>query len=298
MPCYRPLTAYQSETSGAVVFSEAHRHGTTRQLLLPCGQCVGCRLERSREWAARCMHEAQMHAQNSFLTLTYDPAKLTSPSLRHRDWQLFMKRLRRFLKKKKVRFYMAGEYGTQHGRPHFHSCLFGHDFEDKKHWRNMPSGARLYTSETLDRIWGQGFTSIGAVTFESAAYIARYLMDKITGPNAWQFYQHTDEETGEITDRQPEYNKMSLRPAIGKEWLTKFHSDVYPEGQVLVRGYMGAAPKYYDKLFKKEDPQAYQEMKEQREQQALLYRNDNTDARLKVKEIVARAKVDRLLRKL
>lgn len=238
-----------------------------------------------------------MHKHNAFLTLTYKPELLETRSLVHRDYQLFMKRLRKQLPHK-VRYYMCGEYGGQHGRPHFHACLFGHDFDDKKHWRTTPSGAALYTSATLDGIWGKGFTSIGAVTFESAAYIARYIMAKITGPNAWQFYQHIDEETGEITDLEPEYNKMSLRPAIGKTWLKRYREDVYPEGEILIRGHKSKAPKYYDKEFKREDPAAFAELKTQREVQALEYRDDNTPQRLQAKERVAVAKINRLIRKL
>lgn len=209
-----------------------------------------------------------------------------------------MKRLRRQTQPKTIRYYMAGEYGTQHRRPHFHACLFGHDFDDKKHWRSTGSGSKLYTSETLDEIWGNGFTSVGAVTFESAAYIARYIMDKKTGNNAGQYYEHIDEQTGEITDLLPEYNKMSLRPAIGKRWLEKYKTDAYPEGEILTRGHKGKTPKYYDKLFKEEDPDGYEEMKNNRELQALEYRNDNTPERLKAKETVTLAKINQLIRKL
>lgn len=245
------------------------------------------------------MHEAQMHPRNAFVTLTYRPEDLRTNSLVHRDYQLFIKKLRRHVDRTTqtpIRYYMSGEYGTRGRRPHFHACLFGHDFEDKKHWRMMPSGSRLYTSGTLDKIWGHGFTSVGAVTFESAAYIARYLMDKITGPNAWQFYQHTDEQTGEITDLVPEYNKMSQ--GIGKAWLQKYEMDAYPEGEILIRGHKSKTPKYYDKKFKETNPEEYEAMKMQRELQALEYRDDNTPERLAAKERVAQAKVNLLLRKL
>lgn len=193
---------------------------------------------------------------------------------------------------------MAGEYGGQLGRPHFHACLFGHDFADKKHFKTMSGGSALYTSETLDRLWSHGFTSIGSVTFESAAYIARYIMDKITGPTAGHFYEQTDELTGEIYKLRPEYNRMSLRPAIGKGWFEKYSSDVYPEGEMLVRGYKSKSPAYYDKLFKEVDPDAYEQMKLDREALGIEYREDNTPERLAAKERVTVAKVNRLIRKL
>lgn len=244
------------------------------------------------------MHEAQMHPQNSFITLTWDPAKLRTLSLVHRDWQLFMKRTRRALAPKQVRYYMAGEYGSEHRRPHFHACLFGHDFADKKYWRTTGSKSKLYTSATLDELWGNGFTSVGSVNFESAAYIARYIMDKITGQNAGMFYEHCDELTGELTELLPEYNRMSLRPAIGKTWYQKYKTDAYPEGELLVRGHKSKTPKYYDKQFKEEDPDAHEAMKMQREMQSLEYRGDNTPERLRVKETVTRAKINQLIRKL
>lgn len=251
-----------------------------------------------------------MHKENAFITLTWKPELLCTHSLVHRDWQLFMKRLRRYIDRhaqhapsghllgKKVRYYMAGEYGSQHRRPHFHACLFGYDFPDKKYWRTTPSKSKLYTSATLDKLWGNGFTSVGAVTFESAAYIARYIMAKITGPNAWQYYEHTDETTGEITDLLPEYNKMSLNPAIGKSWLEKYAADAYPEGKILIRGYKSKTPKYYDKQYKKTDREQWEEMKNKRELEALQYRDDNTPQRLKAKETVAKAKINQLIRQL
>lgn len=200
--------------------------------------------------------------------------------------------------KPKTSFYMAGEYGTQHRRPHFHACLFGIGFKDAKPWRTTSTGSKLYTSEELDKTWGKGFTSIGEVNFESAAYIARYIMTKITGDNAAKYYEHIHDDTGEIEQLLPEYNKMSLREPIGKPWLDKFHSDVYPEGEILVRGHKSKAPKYYDKIQKRKEPQEYEEMKMQRELQAMEYRQDNTDQRLKAKERVKLAQVNQLLRKL
>lgn len=163
--------------------------------LLPCGQCIGCRLERAQAWATRCVNHAQLFRNNAFITLTYSPEKLTSPSLTHRDYQLFMKRLRetasrasnkiqsaRDLDQKiQISYYMAGEYGTRNRRPHFHACLFNCDFTDKKYWRTTAAKSQIYTSNTLDELWGKGFTSIGDVNHESAGYIARYIIAKITG---------------------------------------------------------------------------------------------------------------------
>lgn len=241
MACFHPLKAFQLE-SGEVVFSERGR--VFRSLELPCGQCIGCRLERSRQWAVRCMHESQMHENSSFITLTYSDELLESPSLQYRDYQLFMKRLRK--KYPQCRFYMCGEYGEDFQRPHFHACIFGVYFADRKFFRRLPSGSNIYTSNELDSLWGKGFASVGDVTFESAAYIARYCMKKVTGDAAAKHYECVVAETGEIVQRVPEFNKMSLKPGIGATWLEKFGSEVYPRDYVVVNGVKAKPPRYYD----------------------------------------------------
>ncbi|MEY3590878.1 MAG: hypothetical protein RLZZ466_1399, partial [Bacteroidota bacterium] len=205
MPCYHPLTAFQC-ADGSIVFHERRWHNTVKNLSLPCGQCIGCRLERSRQWAMRCMHEAQLHENNCFITLTYDNTHLPSDgSLHYKDFQLFIKRLRKKFGIYRIRYYMAGEYGENFGRPHFHACIFGHDFHDKKLWRRSTSGSMLYRSQDLELLWPLGYSSIGDVNFESAAYVARYIMKKVTGHNSKQHYTQTDSETGEITTRKPEF---------------------------------------------------------------------------------------------
>lgn len=293
-----------------------------RVKLLPCGQCIGCRLERSRQWAIRCVHHAQLYSHNSFITLTYDAEHLASPSLNHRDWQLFMKRFRKASTKgvgltepdlprscipresrdggaeSQISYYMAGEYGSKNRRPHYHACLFNYQFLDKKYYSTTNTNSKLYVSEFLNKVWGKGFTSIGDVNIKSAAYIARYIISKITGPNASQYYEHIDPVTGEITDLRPEYNRMSLKTPIGKNWFEKYHSDVYPEGIVQTRTGRARSPRYYDKLFQKIDEVNYEEMKKQRELEGLARRGDNTPQRLQAKERVQQAQLNQLLRKI
>lgn len=119
--CYHPLAAYQC-ADGSVVFHESGRLNTVRSLFLACGQCIGCRLERSRQWAMRCMHEASLYDENCFVTLTYDDAHLKSTSLEYADFQLFMKRLRKKFADRLIRFYMCGEYGEAFSRPKKNRC--------------------------------------------------------------------------------------------------------------------------------------------------------------------------------
>lgn len=298
MPCYHPLSAFQC-ADGSIVFYESKRHDTVKSLSLPCGQCVGCRLERSRQWAIRCMHEAQMHTQNCFITLTYDDAHLPSDrSLHYRDFQLFIKRLRKRYPGRRIRYYMAGEYGENFGRPHWHACIFGLDFDDKKLWKRTSANSLLYRSADLELLWPFGYSSIGDVTFESAAYVARYIMKKVIGKNAAEHYQEIDPDTGEITNRTPEFTKMSLKPGIGYEWYKQYTSDVYPHDYVVVRGKKVKPPKYYDKKYKIDNPYEFDELLYIREKSAKLRHEDNTLERLAVKEQVTKAKLQRLKRNL
>ncbi len=298
MPCYHPISAFQC-TDGSIVFYESKRHDVSRSLQLPCGQCVGCRLERSRQWAIRCMHEAQMHTQNCFITLTYDDAHLPSDrSLHYRDFQLFIKRLRKRYPGRRIRYYMAGEYGENFGRPHWHACIFGLDFDDKKLWKRTAANSVLYRSRDLELLWPFGYSSIGDVTFESAAYVARYIMKKVTGKNAAEHYQEIDPDTGEITNRTPEFTKMSLKPGIGYEWYKQYTSDVYPHDYVVVRGKKVKPPKYYDKKYKIDNPYEFDELLYIREKSSKLNYADNTPERLLVKEQVAKAKLQKLKRNL
>jgi len=298
MPCYHPISAYQC-ADGSIVFQERRWFNTVKTLSLPCGQCIGCRLERSRQWAMRCMHEAQLHEKNCFITLTYDNTHLPSDgSLHYKDFQLFIKRLRKKFGNTRIRYYMAGEYGENFGRPHFHACIFGHDFHDKKLWKRSPSGAMLYRSEDLETLWSFGYSSIGDVNFESAAYVARYIMKKVTGHNSKAHYTETNPETGEITTRKPEFNKMSLKPGIGYDWYKQYKSDVYPHDYVIIKGKKVKPPKFYDKKYKKDNPFEFDEILYKREINGKLNSEDNTMERLLVKETVQNAKLQKLKRSL
>lgn len=305
MACYHPIPAFQ-KADRSIVFAERRGDDVVRRLELSCGQCVGCRLERSRQWAIRCVHEAQLHGANCFITLTYDDEHLpTDKSLNYDDFQKFMKRLRkRFCTPgvdnfvPGIRFYMAGEYGEQFARPHYHACLFGFDFPDKEVWRKSPSGMIIYRSKALEELWPFGFSSIGNVTFESAAYVARYIMKKVTGHRSEDAYTDVDLETGEIVKRRPEFNKMSLKPGIGAKWLEKYSADVYPGDYVVMRGKKMKPPKYYDRKFAKEYPVEFDLIQFKREQDGRSRFEDNSAERLAVKETVAKARLSKLVRTL
>lgn len=285
MACNSPLSAWQHASTGEVFFYEKP---DTRPLTLACGQCAGCRLERSRQWAIRCVHEASMHQQNSFLTLTYDDNNLPEfGTLDKSHLKKFFKRLRRHLEyrghTKKIRYYACGEYGETTQRAHYHVCLFGHDFADKKklkrageHW--------LYTSETLADIWGLGNTSIGDLTFETAAYTARYVFKKQLGNKTGGYARVTDE--GELIPLEQPFSVMSLKPAIGYNWLQKYHADVYGNEKdfVVLRGHKLKPPKYYDSLYDSINPERLAYLKYVRGKEA---------TQLTPQELTARATITR-----
>lgn len=289
MPCFRPLHAYQTD-SGKIVFAE--KADVKRQLDLPCGRCIGCLLERSRVWAVRCMHEYQMHDQSCFLTLTYDDEHLPAKGmLVYRDWQLFAKRLRKRMGP--FRFLMSGEYGEIRDRPHFHACVFGVSFGDRKFFKEGSSGSPFYTSETLSALWPYGHAGLGDVTFESAGYVARYVVKKASrGLTDDERYLRHD-EYGVAYWLEPEFSQASTRPGLGATWWAKFGKEVLNRGNVVINGHEMKPPRYYAKLCK--DPR-YDWV----EFQACLNSDprDNTEGRLRVREMVAKARMSYYKREL
>lgn len=234
-----------------------------------CGQCMSCRLERSRQWAVRVVNEASRYRASSFVTLTYGE-ELQSRSLVYRDWQLFAKKVRRKLGS--FRFFLAGEYGEQNWRPHFHAAMFGVYFDDRRPWRKSPAGFQLYRSATLESLWTHGNSEIGDVSFESAAYIARYVCKKVTGDAAKPIqedgtpghYVDFDPVTGEWTNLKPEFCRMSLGEGIGSKWLERYYRDVFPLDRSVVRGAVQRPPRYYMKWLKRRFPLMAEKVRQDR----------------------------------
>lgn len=299
MPCYHPVTAYQSIHTGKVrvVGGKSKWFPSDARawihMMLPCGSCVGCRLEHSRQWATRCLHEASLYDDNCFITLTYNAEHLPrNGSLVPRDLQLFLKRLRKKYGAN-IRFYACGEYGELNRRPHYHACIFNHDFADKYAWKRSESGELLFRSEELEKLWKKGHSSIGAVTFESAAYVARYIMKKVNGDAQKDHYNWPD-DNGNRYSRVPEFTRMSLRPGIGSGWFERYHSDVYPGDFVVINGKKSRPPRFYDERLKKIDPEAYEKLKEERRERAKEHAENNTDERLAVRETIQKKRLDKL----
>ena len=290
------MQGYRSRADGkTIVFNPTHGW-VDRPLTIPCGQCVGCRLERSRQWAVRCVHEASLHEDNCFITLTYNNESLPEDgSLNKKHFQDFMKRLRKKYKNKKIRYYHCGEYGDKNFRPHYHAIIFGLQFDDQKLF-TVNNGEKLYTSEKLEKLWPFGFSTIRTVTFESAAYVARYVMKKVNGKNAKNHYERVDSNTGEIYSLVPEYNTMSRRPGIASGWFDKYKDDVYPSDNIHLREKTFRPPKFYDKMYEHLMPNEMEKIKMQRMNNMQKHVKDNTAERLAVKEQVKHAQLNKLIR--
>lgn len=327
MPCTRPLEGWRSAPV------EGKRGGFTMKpqlgnrdqpMTVPCGYCMGCRLEKSRQWAVRLMHENQMHSASCFLTLTYSDQNLPlHNSLNPKHFQDFMKRLRKkliysnistgsnvqttakspgdrpgvhprtpiieaglhqqakFLESRpSLRYYHCGEYGSQLGRPHYHALLFGHRPEDGKLFSEK-NGVKLYEAPELTEIWGHGFVTFGDVTFESAAYVARYITKKITGEKSAEHYTRITEQ-GEVIQLHPEYATMSRKPGIGAAWVAKYGEYTYTHDHVIVRGKPSKPPRFYDTAAEQQFPEQFKAAKLRRLKKSREQSPENRDPEIRV----------------
>lgn len=313
MVCFYPNQAYRSKIINKtgkrnIVFSKQNALGDGQfPFKLACGKCHGCRQRYTQQWAVRCYHESQLHEDCCFITLTFNDHFLPNfNDLDKRYFQKFMKRLRKMFPEKKIRYFHCGEYGAQYGRPHFHACLFGIDFNDKVAWKKE-NGITLYRSPTLEKLWSDpitklpyGYSSIGNVTFQSAAYVARYIYKKFTGDESDKYYlsEYVDPTTGEYYIKNREYITMSRKPGIGYDWFQNYGEEVYPSDFVVINGQKFQPPKYYDKIYEIETPSDYEILKYTRIENAKKFSHDNTPERLRVKEKVALSKFSLLRRNL
>lgn len=299
--CTSPMPARR--VNGQIEFLGRSKEGrffnqSLATLNIPCGQCAECRLKRSREWAARCMHEASLHKENSFITLTYkDDANAITLDYSH--FQSFMKRLRAAYPKRSIRFLVAGEYGETNPatgikdggkyRAHFHALLFNCNFPDRQPARLLGK-SDLYVSTELDKLWRYGACRIGQVTFESASYVARYAMKKITGDLKEQAYRLVLPD-GEVLYRTPEMLVMSKRPAIGREWFAKFGKHAIHDDSVIMRGKSLNVPSYYLKLV----PDVIKQLVVDKRVENITH-EDHTDSRNNVRDVVVRSGLDQFTR--
>jgi len=355
LPCFFPLSGWLSKSRNdtgkrSIVFSISNAL-IDKPVVVDCGQCTGCRMALSQDWALRSVHEASCYEHNLFVTLTFSDSVLhkrgrfiedkslsadnstavkwlSKYSVDVRDIQLFMKRLRDYFKyvgadgSRPIRYYHCGEYGeccrvcglskssckcrrfySSIGRPHYHICLFNCKFDDMEFYKANHRGDILYTSATLEKLWGQGFCPIGRLTYKSAAYTARYVMKKLNGdaaelPDLFGLlpYERMDVNTGEIHDVEREYTTMSRRSGIGGDWFKRYWKDAYPHDYIVYDGVKHRVPRYYDKLLEKLDPDMLLRVKKKRLKRALARASDNTSQRLDVRKRVHDVKLSMLNR--
>lgn len=197
-------------------------------LMVPCGRCIACRLNKARGWSIRIMHEVKTSKVSCFVTLTYNDENLPKDkSLVVEDCQKFFKRLRKNTKLK-LRYFLGGEYGEKEGRPHYHAVIFGLSKE--------------FHAE-IERSWGLGYVTVNDVTPERAMYVAKYTTKKLSGSAVFHY-----------NGRKPEFGLMSRRPGIGHDYLDINGSFIENNGFCVVKGNKVSLPRYYsEKIFKTEE---------------------------------------------
>lgn len=259
---------------------------------IPCGQCIGCRIDYSKQWATRMLLENEYSSQSYFVTLTYDDEHVPvheylceetgeikkSLSLCKRDLQLFHKRLRRHYGNG-VRFYSCGEYGSVTFRPHMHSIYFNLLISDLQFFKRSSDGKfNYYVSPTMSRIWGKGHVLITDVCFETCAYVARYVTKKQKGINKTDY---------ELFNIEPVFSLMSRKPGIGRQWFDEHWQDVYNTYIITVSSSKGGLklkpPRYYDLIFDGLDGARMAEIKEMQQTKAenlIRMKLSNTDKNL------------------
>ena len=271
MPCYHPLEAVilpgrtANGKRNIKILSGQHAseiYPSWQRLQLPCGQCIGCRLEYSRQWANRCMLELQYHMESWFVTLTYDDEHVprtayainddgeAAPALtlKPRDLELFWKRLRKAHPNDHIRYFACGEYGSSTARPHYHAIIFGLSLDDLRPYKRSPQGYDYFVSDSLNITWGLGYVVVGAVTWETCAYTARYIMKKLKGQDASLYSD---------LNLVPEFVRMSRKPGIARQYYDD-HPDLYKHEYINLKTDVGGLkfrpPRYYDKLFDIDHP--------------------------------------------
>lgn len=242
---------------------------------IPCGRCVDCKLKYSREWADRCMFEAEYYkpSETWFVNLTYDDdhimdvgSDIFSGTLLKSDLSGFMKRLRRHCEyhdiSKDIRFYACGEYGDRTHRPHYHVILYGVDLlaKDKlKYWMKTKTGFPSWTSPLLEKIWSKGRVVVTLISWDTCAYTARYCMKKVGNLTPDHYISNGVE---------PEFVLMSRRPGIGARYFEDHWKKIYETDEVFISGKdggrKGKPPKYFDSKYEKINPDGYKAIKDTR----------------------------------
>lgn len=239
---------------------------------IPCGHCIECYLNYSMTWANRCMMELTSFKPQEcwFLTLTYNNDNLPEDgSLDKDELQKFWKRLRQYKVRKlkdmsRLRYFACGEYGSNTFRPHHHAIVYGLPDIDLQSWVPSKSGAPLFRSNILEEIWSNGIVQAAPVSWNTCAYTARYVLKKADKSYDQKLYKELN--------IVPEYVTMSRRPGIGREYYDLNRDKIYKFDEIILStdkgGKVVKPPKYFDDLYEAECPEAYEEIKIKRKENA------------------------------
>lgn len=302
MTCFHPITAWKNTVAHLDIPAKDYyalkkvsfKPVKGRQKIeIPCGHCIGCKLDKASDWATRCHLETKNWDNNCFITLTYNQNHLPIShkglaTLKLRDLQTFFKRLRYHEKGKQgwininnlehefpIRYFACGEYGPTHGRPHYHAIIFNWKPKDLKFYKNNKHGDPMYTSKSLQSIWGKGFVIIEDVNFHTAGYVAQYTLKKAGAPTKKReytgeihFIERIDERNGkkfmfaantikkEKKDKEDEFIVMSRAVGIGRLYWEENKEKVKRNSGVFIKldtVVWRPVPKYFKKIWEKED---------------------------------------------
>ena len=304
---------FDEETNHWYLSSDPNEYSNNTYIDIPCGKCVGCRIDYSRSWATRCILEAQYHSRSMFLTITYDDDNVPHScypdletgeikdilTLSSKDFTLFIKRLRYYYSErfnKEFRFFACGEYGSTTLRPHYHAIIFGLELDDLKEVKQSHTGFPLYQSDLVDKAWNKGFVLLSDNTWETSAYTARYIMKKQKGEGSSVYEEFNIE---------PEFVRMSRMPGIAKQYYDDHKHDIYKHDEIILQnGKVVKPPKYFDDMYSKEFPEIFEEVRNKRIEAAKV--SDDTKEklygdkykRLEREEIAKQSQVSKLIREL
>lgn len=245
--CYYPIYMYKDKVNGKLYRPNGKNYADQLERSFPvaCGKCLECLKSRSIEWSYRIMAESTLHNENCCITLTYDDEHLPQEGLKKPDIQKFIKRLRKHLEPRKIRYFLCGEYGSKHLRPHYHLIIFGWTPPDLKFFKNSDRKNKVYVSEELCKLWPLGFHSVQELSIYNAKYCAKYLQ---------KFNDASKDDPFE--GKPPAFISMSLKPGIGFGYRNiDMENDKFYFGGESIR-----VPRYFVKFWydDKESP-AYQE---------------------------------------
>lgn len=306
MTCYHPLIRLE-ERSRYVTAKDGHKYhkatvvspetGELDKLVdtqkykiqqIPCGQCIGCRLDYSKEWANRGYLESLYWDNNYFITLTYDDDHINindyvedeegftytndgewGGTLIPKDLQLFIKRLRKYMKthhdNDNIRYMACGEYGGQTARPHYHLIVFNLNLPTESFYNpRIINKNYYYQNSVIEKCWKYGFSNICPSNWNTIGYVARYITKKINGKESDQYYA----EKGQVK----EFFRVSLKPAIGEQYYRDHWQEIYERDEIIIVNRAGAVaskpPKYFDELFKKDHPEEYKILQRKRQRES------------------------------